>query len=310
MKALRIHPPGGLAGISYDEIPKPTVGVGEVLVQVYGSGVSPLEITWSTSTGELRPLPATLGYELSGIVTAVGDGVEDLSVGEAIYGMPDFKKGGTQAEYVVANAVDLTTKPTSISHVEAAAVPLSALSAWQGLFEQAHLAAGQTVLIHGAAGGVGLFAVQLAHWAGAKVIATASKHNHAFLAELGADELIDYTTTRFEDVVHEVDVVLDTVSGDTLERSINIVKRGGVIASLANSPSQEQQTKAAELGVRVGWFLVHTSREQLIRLGELIDGGHLKAQVEKVFPLSQGVQAYEEGLKGHNRGKLVLQVTG
>ena len=308
MKAIRVHPPGGLAGISYDDIPEPQPGVGEVLVQVYASGVSPMEITWSTSTGELRPLPATLGFELSGVVTALGAGVEDLSVGEAVYGMPSFTKGGTQAEYVAVQVEDLASKPTSVSHVEASSIPLSALSAWQGLFEQGAVMAGQTVLIHGAAGGIGIFAVQLAHWAGAKVIATASSSNHAFLAELGADQLIDYNVTRFEDVVSEVDLVLNTVSGDTLGRSLSVLKKGGLVASLADEPTPEQQAKAAELGVRAVWFLVHPSREQLIRLADLIDSGHLKTQVEKVYPLSQGLQAYQDGLKGHNRGKLVLQV--
>ncbi len=309
MKAIRIHAPGGLAGISYDEIPQPQPAAGEVLVKVYASGISPMEITWATSTGQLRPLPATLGFEFSGVVAALGEGVKGLSVGAEVYGKPDFKKGGTQAEYVTVQAEELAPKPLSLSHVEASAVPLSALTAWQALFEQADILPGQTLLIHGAAGGVGIFAVQLAHWAGAKVIATASKNNHALLSGLGATEVIDYNLTRFEEVVQEVDVVLDTVGGDALNRSWGVLKKGGILVSIADVSIEELQTKALEWGVRAVWLLVKSNRAQLIQIGELIDAGHLKPQIEAVFPLSQGQEAYQQGLKGHNRGKLVLQIT-
>ena len=308
MKALRIHAPGGLAALSYDDIARPQPAAGEVLVQVYASGVSPQELTWSTSTGELRPLPATLGFELSGVVAELGADVKGFSVGEAVYGMPSFKMGGSQAEYITVLATELAAKPFRLTHVEASAVPLSALTAWQALFEQAHLLPDQTVLIQGAAGGVGLFAVQLAHWAGAKVIATASGRNRVLLAGLGADEVIDYTTTRFEDVVQQVDVVLDTIGGDTLARSWSVLKKAGILVSVANVTNADLQLKAAEWGVRATWFLVHPSQEQLNQLSELLDKGQVKPQIEAVLPLSQGLKAYEEGLKGHNRGKLVLQI--
>ena len=191
--------------------------------------------------------------------------------------------------------------------MQAAAVPLSALTAWQALFEHASLVAGQTVLIHGAAGGVGVFAVQLAHWAGAQVIATASARNRDFLRELGANEVIDYTTTRFEEVVHDVDLVFDTVGGDTLQRSWQVIKPGGVLVSIVGPRPSFEQAKA--LWVRPVWFVVEPNREQLIQIGALIDAGHLRPIIDTVFPLAQARQAYEQGTKGHTRGKIVLCVT-
>jgi NADPH:quinone reductase-like Zn-dependent oxidoreductase len=184
----------------------------------------------------------------------------------------------------------------------AAAVPLSALTAWQALFEHASLVVGQTILIHGGAGGVGVFAVQLARWAGAHVIATASARNRDFLRELGADEFIDYTTTRFEDVVHDVDFVFDLVGGDTLQRSWQVIKRGGTLVSVVSPRPAFEEAKAHD--VHAVWFVVEPNREQLIQIGELIDAGKLRPIIDAVFPLSQARQAYEQGTKGHTRGKL------
>jgi NADPH:quinone reductase-like Zn-dependent oxidoreductase len=184
-------------------------------------------------------------------------------------------------------------------------VPLAALTAWQAFFDHANLVEERTVLIHGAAGGVGVFAVQLAHLAGAHVIVTASARHHDFLKALGADEIIDYNTTRFEDVVQDVDIVLDMVGGEIIERSWNVLKKGGIMVSVANPPSPEQ---AKAHGVRSVWFIVEPSREQLMRIGALIDTGRIRPIVETVIPLSQASQAYEQGLKGHMRGKIVLRV--
>jgi NADPH:quinone reductase-like Zn-dependent oxidoreductase len=180
------------------------------------------------------------------------------------------------------------------------------LTAWQALFEHASLVAGQTVLIHGAAGGVGVFAVQLAHWAGAQVIATASARNRDFLHELGANEVIDYTTTRFEEVVQDVDLVFDTVGGDTLQRSWQVIKRGGVLVNIVSPPPSFENAKA--LGIHPFWFVVEPNREELIQIGTLIDAGHLRPIIDTVFPLSQARQAYEQGARGHTRGKIVLRV--
>ena len=190
--------------------------------------------------------------------------------------------------------------------VQAAAVPLSALTAWQGLFEQANLAAGQSVLIHGGAGGVGVFAVQLARQAGAQVIATASARNRDLLRELGANEIIDYTTTRFEDVIHDVDLVFDTVGGDTLQRSWQVIKPGGALISIVGPPPAAEATQGHD--VRFVWFIVKPNQKQLIHIGELIDAGQLKPIIDTVFPLSEARQAYEQAAKGHTRGKIVLRV--
>jgi NADPH:quinone reductase-like Zn-dependent oxidoreductase len=203
---------------------------------------------------------------------------------------------------------ELVPKPSTLDHVQAAAVPLSALTAWQALFDHAHLAAGQTVLIHGGAGGVGVFAVQLAHWAGAQVIATASARNRDFLRELGvgANEIIDYTTTRFEEVVHGVDLVFDLVGGDTLQRSWQVIKPGGVLVSVVSPPPPAAVTKGHD--VRFAWFAVEPNRDELIQIGALIDAGQLRPIIDTVFPLAQARQAYEQAAKGHTRGKIVLRV--
>jgi NADPH:quinone reductase-like Zn-dependent oxidoreductase len=232
-----------------------------------------------------------------------GAGVTDIAVGAEVYALTAFDRDGAEAEYTIALPSELAPKPHSLDDVQAAAVPLSALTAWQAFFEYASLTAGQTVLIHGAAGGVGVFAVQLARWAGAQVIGTASARNRDFLRELGVNETIDYTTTRFEEVVHEVDLVLDTVGGETVERSWGVLKKGGVLISVASPPSPEQAH-----GVRSVWFIVKPNREQLSRIGTLIDAGRVRSVVETVLPLSQARQAYEQAAKRHTRGKIVLRV--
>src|SRR2546429_4137113 len=185
--------------------------------------------------------------------------------------MLDYGRDGAQADYTVALPNELVPKPSTLDHVQAAAVPLTALTAWQALIDHAHLAAGQTVLIHGAAGGVGVFAVQLARWAGAQVIATASAHNRDFLRELGANEIIDYTTTRFEEVVHGVDLVFDLVGGDTLQHSWQVVKPGGALVSVVSPRPSADAIKGHD--VRFAWFVVEPNRDELIQIGALLDAG-------------------------------------
>ncbi len=220
--------------------------------------------------------------------------------------MLGYGRDGAEAAFTIALPGELAPKPRTLDHVQAAAVPLSALTAWQALFVHARLAAGQTILIHGAAGGVGVFAVQLARWAGAHVIATASARNRDFLRELGANEVIDYTTTRFEEAVHGVDFVFDTVGGDTLQRSWQVVKPGGVLLSIV-SP-RPSFAEAKEYDVRPVWFIVQPNREQLVKIGALIDEGKVRPIIDTVLPLAQARQAYEQGAKGHTRGKIVLRV--
>jgi NADPH:quinone reductase-like Zn-dependent oxidoreductase len=245
------------------------------------------------------------GFEVSGVVDKIGAGVSGVKEGESVYGLLNFWRDGAAAEYVAVRAADLAPKPRSIDHVNSAAVPLSGLTAWQAFFDHANLSAGNRVLIHGAAGGVGTWAVQFAHWRGAYVIGTASKSKHTFLRELGADEVVDYTSARFEDKIREVDMVLDTVGGDTLERSWEIVRKGGVLVTVAGDAPEE---KAAKYGVRGVSMLVHPSRDQLNQIGQLIEKGTVRPVVEDVFPLARAREAFERGLLGHNRGKLVLQV--
>ena len=309
MKAIRIHGRGGPDHPVYEDVPQPHPGPGEVRVRVSATGVFVNELRWNetyeTQAGSTRVLPIP-GRDLSGVVVEVGPGVTALSEGAEVYAMLDYGRDGAEAEYTIALPDELAPKPRTLDAVQAAAVPLSALTAWQGLFEQARLVAGQTILIHGGAGGVGVFLVQLAHWTGAHVIAAASARNRDFLRELGANEIIDYIATRFEDVVHEVDLVFDTVGGDTLQRSWQAIKPGGVLVSIVSPPPPAAVTKGQD--VRFIWFVVEPNREQLVQIGSLIDAGKLRPIIDAVFPLAQARQAYEQGTKGHTRGKIVLRV--
>jgi NADPH:quinone reductase-like Zn-dependent oxidoreductase len=240
------------------------------------------------------------------VVVEVGPGVTEIAIGAEVYALTAFDRDGAEAEYTLAEQGELAPKPRSLDYVQAAAVPLSALTAWQAFFEYAGLAAGQTVLIHGAAGGVGVFAVQLARWAGAYIIGTASARNRDFLRDLGVNKTIDYTTTRFEDVVHDVDFVLDTVGGETLERSWQVIKPGGTLVSVVSPRPSFEEAQAH--GVRLVWFIVKPNRDQLIQIGALIDEGKIRPIIDTVFPLSQARQEYEQASKRHTRGKIVLRV--
>src|SRR3954465_11928756 len=251
MRAIRLHVRGGPERLVYEDAPLPDPAAGEALLRVYAAGISPTELTWSetyrTPDGHER-LPTIPGHDVSGAVEALGPGVSDVSLGDAVYGLIAFPRDGSAAEYVVVRAADLAPRPRTMDHVHAAAVPLSALTAWQALFIHAGLAAGQRVLIHGAAGGVGAFAAQLARNRGAHVIATASARHHDFLRELGVETVVDYRTTRFEEVLSDVDVVLDTIGGDTLERSWGVPRRGGPLAPGGPPPPPSQPRTPAFAG--------------------------------------------------------------
>jgi NADPH:quinone reductase-like Zn-dependent oxidoreductase len=235
------------------------------------------------------------------VVAEVGRGVTAPAEGEAVYGLNDWFQNGAQAEYCVARADGVTAKPRSVDHAHAAVVPISALTAWQGLFDHARLAAGERVLVQGAAGGVGLWAVQLARWREAQVIGTASAHNRDFVHGLGADEVIDYRATRFEDAVRDLDVVFDTVGGDTLRRSWGVLKPGGRLVTIAASEEGTNDPRS-----RAAFFIVQASREQLGTITRLIDEGRLRPVVDAMFPLAQARRAYEHRT---TRGKVVLCVT-
>jgi NADPH:quinone reductase-like Zn-dependent oxidoreductase len=308
MKAIRIHTYGGPDVLKYEDVPRPKLRRGEVLIRVYAAGVNPVD--WQVREGYLKDmrqysLPLILGWDLSGVVEKVGSGVTRFQKGAEVYSRPDIARNGAYAQYIVARGSEVALKPKSIDHLHAAAVPQAALTAWQALFDTAELQPGQKVLVHGAAGGVGHFAVQLAKWKGAHVMATASRKNHDLLRELGADETIDYTTERFEDVVQEVDVVLDTIAGDTQERSWQVLKKGGILVSILKRPSAEE---AAAHEARGGYVFVQPNAAELSEIATLIDSGKLMPVVETVLPLSEARRAQELNQVGHTRGKIVLRV--
>jgi NADPH:quinone reductase-like Zn-dependent oxidoreductase len=308
MKAVRIHSYGGSDVLTYEDAPRPIAGAGEVLIRVYATSVNPYDcaVRAGYMSGYFQyTLPVILGIDASGVVEAVGPGATNVSVGDVVYTRAGVFRDGANAEYVVAFAADVAAKPPSLDHIHAAALPHATLTAWQALFEQAQLSAGQTVLIHGAAGGVGHIAVQLAHWRGAKVIGTASI-NLDLLKELKVEKAIDYTRTPFESVVQGVDVVLDTVGGDVQQRSYATLKPGGILVSTIQPPSEET---AQTHGVRVG--MVGTTPPigpTLTTVAELVASGQIKPTVSTVLPLSEIRKAHEMIEAKHTRGKIVLQV--
>jgi len=308
MNAIRIHEVGGPEGMVYERAPRPRLASGDALVAVYAAALTPAELTWKETwadhSGTSR-LPIIPSHEVSGVVAALGEGVSDLAPGAAVYGLTDFSRDGAAAEFVAVRAADLAPKPRSIGHLHAAAMPLSALTAWQALFDHGRLAAGQRVLIHGAAGGVGSFAVQLAGAKGAEVIAVASGRHREFLRGLGANTVVDYETARFEEVAHDVDLVLDTVGGETLKRSWAVLKPGATLVSIAEPPPEPDAIRAGARGV---FFIVEPNRAELCELARLTDAGQLQTFVSEVFELSRAREAYETLLRGHLRGKIVLCV--
>jgi len=308
MKAVRVHEYGGPEVLKYEDAPKPAPAAGEVLIRVHAAALNPVDASVRAGYFKERikyKLPMIPGWDVSGVVESIGAGATRLKPGDAVYSRPDISRDGAYAEYIVVKESEVALKPKSIDHVTAAAIPLAALTAWQSLFDAAKLQAGQTVLIHGAAGGVGCFAVQFAKIHGARVIATASARNHEFLRSLGADQVIDYTTTKFEDVVRDVDVVFDTVTGETQKRSWQVIKKGGIYVSILQPPSPEE---AASHGVRCAHVFVQPSVPQLDEIAKLVDSGKLKVIIEKVFPLSEARAAQEAVATRHTRGKLVLKV--
>jgi|UniRef100_A0A7C3ZBA0 NADPH:quinone reductase-like Zn-dependent oxidoreductase len=308
MKAIRFHSYGGPEVLVLEEVPRPQAGEGEVLVRVQAAGVNPLD--WKVRAGLAKSwlphqLPLIPGWDVAGVVEEVGPGVTAFTAGDAVYGMLDFQRDGAYAEYVASGIGHLALKPTSLDPLQAAAVPLAALTAWQCLFEVAGLSPGQSVLIHAAAGGVGHYAVQLAKWRGARVIGTASAGNVEFLRQLGADEVIDYQYTRFEEKVTGVDVVLDTLGGEIQERSWGVLKPGGILVATLGVASPEA---AHRHGVRGQGMLVHPDANQLGKIAALIDANKLKPVIARVLPLAQAASAQELSQAGQVRGKIVLQV--
>jgi NADPH:quinone reductase-like Zn-dependent oxidoreductase len=310
MKAIRLHTYGGIENLLDEEVSLPSPGTGEVLIKIKATSVNPIDLL--IRQGLMRSmmdysLPVILGLDLSGVVAAVGEGVTNLQVGQDVYGVTDIPRLGTYAEYAVAPSDKVVPKPKNIDYIQAASVPVVAMTAWQALFDVGGLSPGQTVLIHAAAGGVGSFAVQLAKAKGAKVIGTASTRNLDFVRSLGADEIIDYKNTKFEEVVNNVDVVLDAVGGETQQRSWGVLKPGGILVSITASSHPSSET-AAEYGVRAVAMVVHLEGKYLTEIATLLDNGTIKTYVDRILPLTEARQAHELIESGGTRGKIVLQV--
>jgi NADPH:quinone reductase-like Zn-dependent oxidoreductase len=304
-QSIRVHAYGGPEQLKIEQATLPQPQAGEVLVRVLSAGVNPVD--WKIRQGYLkdfRPMqfPYTPGADIAGIVEEVGPGVTTFHKGQAVFGQ---SSSGAYAEYAIASVNVLAAKPESISFDEAAAIPIGATTAWQGLFDQGGLQAGQHVLIEGASGGVGLFAVQFARWKGAHVIGTTSTANVETIRELGAEQVIDYKKTQVESVVKDVDLVFDTVGGETLERAYGLLKRGGILATIAGAPSQE---KEKQFGIRTAWFSAQTSSQLLQQFAQLIVEGQVKVFIQKTFPLHEAKQAHETSQSGHGLGRIVLHI--
>lgn len=306
MKAVVVHEYGGPEVLKYENAPRPEPKENEVLVRVIAAGVNPVDAL--IRSGKYAKffgttLPLIPGYDIAGIVEKTGAKITKFKVGDAIYAYPLW--GGGYAEYAVVSEGEAAAKPKSLNFTEAAAVPLVSLTAWQALVDAAKLSAGQTVLIHGGSGGVGSFAIQIAKARGAKVIATASTKNQDLLKELGADVAIDYTTTKFEDVAKDVDVVLDSVGKDTLARSYGVLKKGGFIATLVARLDQAELDKHGIHGASIS---VKPDASELAEITRLIDDKKIKVVVSKVFPMTEAVKAQEQAATGHTRGKIVIKI--
>jgi NADPH:quinone reductase-like Zn-dependent oxidoreductase len=298
MRAIRLYAPGGLEQLRCERVETPRPGAGEALVQVHAAAITRDELEWATDR-----LPAIPSYELSGVVAAVGGGAREPTVGDAVYALTGFDRDGVAADYAVVPSELLAPKPQALSYARAAAIPLPALSAWQGLFDHGRLVADERVLIHGATGGVGQFATQLARERGAHVIATASGDNLQRAHELGAHEVIDRAATRFDEAIDSVDLVFDTVGGERLSRSGAVLDRGGRLVSIAAEPATGS---LAARGVTAVYFVVEPDREQLIELGRLVDAGRLDVTIDEVFPLEEAGRAFERSMTAEKRGKVVL----
>lgn len=305
MKAIRIYEFGKPEVLKYEDVPVPTPGPAEVLVKIHAAGTNPID--WKIREGYIPgyTLPHTMGMDFSGVVEDIGSEVTKWSKGDEVFGTTDIAKDGTYAEYTIINESETALKPKSLDHIHTAAIPLAALTAWQALFDSAGLFKGQRVLIHGAAGGVGHFAVQFAKWKGAVVIGTTSDDGDILIKELGADEAIDYKKVNFDEVVCGVDVVLDLIGGDIQDRSWKTIKKGGILVSTVGINSPE---KADEFGVRGAGMMRHNNAEQLTQIADLVELSAVRPIVGTVLPLSEAVKAHELLESGHGHGKIVLKV--
>jgi len=308
MKAIVVHEYGGPEVLRLEDVPVPTPKENEILVKVFAAGVNSFDgVLRSGKYAKIfkMQLPWIPGYDVVGTVEKVGGKVSKLKVGDPVYAFISIPSGGGYADYALAKESQVALKPATISFVEAAGVPSVALTAWQALVDKANVQPGQTVLIHGASGGVGMFAIPIAKIRGAKVFATASTANQDFLKQLGADVAIDYKTQKFEEVAKDVDVVVDGVGGDTLARSYSIVKKGGFVVSLVARVDQAQLDNHGIHGVSLE---AESNGDELAQIGKLIDEKKIKVVVSETFPLADAAKAEAKADTGHARGKIVLKV--
>jgi NADPH:quinone reductase-like Zn-dependent oxidoreductase len=310
MLAVRIHQYGNRDALSLDDVPVPGIAPDELLVKVVASSVNPVD--WKVREGYLaqmipHPLPLTLGWDLSGVVAAVGNAVEGWQVGDAVFSRPDLKRNGTYAEFVAVRAGECARKPATISHVEAASLPLAGITAWESLVTAGNLQSGRRVLVHAGSSGVGSLAIQIAKDRGATVIATTSGRNRALVESLGADEIIDYTTTRFTDALASmpVDLVFDTLGGQVQEDSWSVLRPGGMLVSIISPPDE---ARARERGFRSAFVFIGPNVPVLEQLGAMVDGGRLRPIVGAEFALRDIAKAHALSESGRAVGKIVLYV--
>jgi len=298
MQAVRLHAPGGPESLVFEKTRTPRPVRGEALVRVHAAAITRDELEWPTDR-----LPAIPSYEFSGEVVAVGPDASGVSVGDGVFALSGFDRDGGAADFVTVPALLLAPKPRTIDHVRSAAIPLAALSAWQGLFDHGRLEPGQRVIIHGAAGGVGHFATQLARWRGAYVVGSAAVANHKVIREFGADEVIDYSSD-FVESLDAVDLVFDTIGGEALKRSPAALREGGRLVSVAERPPEV----SPEAKVDAIYFVVEPNRDQLLEVSRLVDSGEVRPAIDSVFPLANARAAFERSLTTGKHGKVVLIV--
>jgi NADPH:quinone reductase-like Zn-dependent oxidoreductase len=309
MKAVRTHNYGGPEVLKYEDTPRPqVVAPTEMLIRVHAAGLNPVDS--AIRDGQVKEIfpvkfPWIPGSDVSGVVEEVGGNVTRFKTNDEVFALLNPAKGGAYAEYVVVRESDVALKPKSLQHIRAAAIPVAAITAWNALFETGQLQAGQRVLIHGGAGGVGHFAVQLSKRKGAHVIATASAKNHELIFELGADEVIDYHAQKFENVARNVDIVLDTIGSDTQERSWKVLKKGGILVSIVQPPSEEM---AKAVSARGAMLQSRPDGAKLAEIAKIFDSGNLAPVIDRILPLSEARRAQELSQSGHTRGKIVLRV--
>lgn len=308
MKAVRIHAYGGQEVLKVEDAPMPTMGEQDLLVRVVASAINPVD--WKIRAGYLKDIlpyefPLTLGWDVSGVVEAVGSGVTKFKPGDAVYSRPNIMRDGTYAEFIAIDENEAAFKPKTISHACAASLPLAGITAWDVLIKTAAIQAGQRVLIHAGSGGVGSLAIQLAKARGAHVVATTSCKNIPLVKSLGADQLVDYRNQQFNHVVHEMDVVFDTIGGEVQDRSWASLKAGGILVSIVSPPSAEV---AAAHGARAGFVFIQPDAEVLTQLAALVDTGKMRPIIAAEFALDDIVKAHALSESGRADGKIVLHV--